>query len=70
LKYRHKTFGERNAVEGFFSGLRREQRDFGVGFRSGVPLILYRAGLRVLWHSITTGGVKFTAPRSICEKLD
>jgi len=51
-------FGERNAVEGCFR-LTREQRGSGAGFLSIALLILYRAGLRVLWHSITTGGVKF-----------
>jgi len=55
LKYRHGTFGERSAVEGSFRGLRREQRGSGIDFLLEVPLTLCRAGLRVLWLSITTG---------------
>jgi len=43
LKYRHETFGERNAVEGFFSRF-KERTKVGIGFLLGVPLILYRAG--------------------------
>jgi len=57
LKYRHETFGERNTVEVSFQGLRRGRRGFGTDFRSGVLLLQFRVGLRVLWHS--TGGVKF-----------
>jgi len=44
-----------------FLGLRKGRRGSGAGFLSIALLILYRAGLRVLWHSIT-GGVKLTAP--------
>jgi len=63
VEVQHETFGERNAVEGFFSSLRKGRRDFGTDFLSIALFILYRAGLRVLWHSITTGGVKLTPPR-------
>ena len=45
LKYRHETFGERNAVESFFSRFKkREQRDSGIDFLSIALLILCRAG--------------------------
>jgi len=38
-----------------FSGLKREQRDSGTDFLSIVLLLQFRAGWRVLLHSITTG---------------
>ena len=41
---------------------RRLEKELGKDFRSGVLLILYRVGLRVLWHSITTGGIRLTPP--------
>ena len=40
--FKIQTFGDRNAVEGFFS--RKGQRDFGIYFRSEVPLISFKAG--------------------------
>ena len=43
LKYRHETFGERNAVE-VFLGLRKGRRGSGAGFLPIALLILYRAG--------------------------
>jgi len=47
LKYEHETFGRRNAVERFL-GLKREQRDSGTDFLSGVLLLQFRVGWRVL----------------------
>jgi len=44
LKYRHETFGDRNAVEGFFSRFKER----GIDFLLEVLLILCRVGLRVL----------------------
>jgi len=52
----------KDAVEGFFFRFKERTKRFGTGFCSGALLILYRVGLRVLWHSITTGGVNLTAP--------
>jgi len=43
-------------------GLRRERKDFGTDFRIIVPLIPYKVGWRVLWCSITIGGVNLTVP--------
>jgi len=60
LKYRHETFGKGMLLKGSFR--LRGQGGLGTGFLSIALLILYRAGLRVLWHSITTGGVKLTPP--------
>ncbi len=45
-----------NAVEEFFSRF-KGRKDSGIDFHSGVLLTLCRAGWRVLWLSITTGGV-------------
>ncbi len=56
LRYRHETFGERNPKD-FFQGLKKEQRDSGTGFRSGVLLNPFKVGWIVLWHSIIIGGV-------------
>jgi len=44
LRYRHETFGRRNAVEEFFSQLKREQRSFGTDSHTRVPLFQFRAG--------------------------
>jgi len=48
LKYRHNTFGERNALNGSFSDLKREQRCSGIYFHSGVLLLQFRTGWIVL----------------------
>jgi len=46
-------------------GLRRERKDFGTDFLSTALLIQFKAGWRVLWCSITIGGVNLTAPISL-----
>jgi len=43
LKYRHETFGDRNAVEGFFSQL-KERRDYRRYFHTTLPSTHFRAG--------------------------
>jgi len=46
----------------FFSRFKERTKSFWNRSLSIALLILYRAGLRVLWHSVTTGGVKLTPP--------
>jgi len=63
-----REFGERNAVEGF--SFKKRTKSSGAGFLSMVLLILYRAGLRILWLSTITGGVKLTPPeKTILDAL-
>ena len=47
LKYKHETFGERNAVEGFFSLLKRRTKT-GIDSPPELLLIPFRVGSRAL----------------------
>jgi len=44
LKYRHETFGERNAVEGFFFRLKERTKRFWNRFPFRSSFTLFRAG--------------------------
>ena len=44
-------------------GLRREQKGFGIDFHSIVLLNLFKAGWKVSWCYITTGGVNLDSPK-------
>ncbi len=58
LRYRHETFGKRNAVEGFFSRLKERTKRFWnrFPFRSSFESV---QSWRALWLCIIIGGVYF-----------
>ncbi|GEM_PF-1503954 len=61
LRYRHETFGDRNAVEGFFSRFKERTKKFWNRFLFRSSFFLAEL-VKKLYGLTTTGGVNLTQP--------